>query len=60
MPAAPVDAAPERFPFRLFEHEYEVPVEQEDKRLAVNIVMRSLKHFFKSETLVRALSAGLR
>jgi len=34
--------------FRLFEHEYEVPVEPEDKRLAVNTVMRSLKHFFRS------------
>src|SRR5512133_3838191 len=32
--------------FRLFEHEYEIPVEQEDKRLAVTIVMRSLRHFF--------------
>ncbi len=45
-------------PFRLFEHEYEIPVEQEDKRIAVNIVMRSLKHFFKSETLARALEVG--
>jgi CRISPR/Cas system-associated exonuclease Cas4 (RecB family) len=44
--------------FRLFEHEYEVPVEQEDKRLAVNIVMRSLKNFFKAETLHRALEVG--
>jgi len=45
-------------PFRLFEHEHEIPVEQEDKRLAVNIVMRSLKHFFRSETLLRALEVG--
>jgi CRISPR/Cas system-associated exonuclease Cas4 (RecB family) len=45
-------------PFRLFEHEYGIPVEQEDKRLAVNIVMRSLKHFFKSDTLRRALEVG--
>src|SRR5512142_657796 len=29
--------------FRLFEHEYGVPIEQEDKRLAVTIVMRSLR-----------------
>ncbi len=58
VPAAPVDPPPERFPFRLFEHEYGIPVEQEDKRLAVNIVMRSLKHFFKSETLRRALEVG--
>jgi hypothetical protein len=47
-----------RLPFRLFEHEYEIPVEQEDKRIAVNIVMRSLKHFFKSDTLRRALEVG--
>ena len=45
-------------PFRLFEHEYDIPVEQEDKRLAVNIVMRSLQHFFKSDTLCRALEVG--
>ena len=45
-------------PFRLFEHEYEIPVEQEDKRIAVNVVMRSLKHFFRSETLGRALEVG--
>ena len=47
-----------QLPFRLFEHEYQIPVEQEDKRLAVNIVMRSLKHFFKSDTLQRALEVG--
>ena len=59
--AAPKDgAAVERgpLPFRLFEHEYGIPVEQEDKRIAVNVVMRSLKHFFKSETLRRALEVG--
>jgi hypothetical protein len=50
--------AAERPPFRLFEHEYEIPVEQEDKRIAVNVVMRSLKHFFKSDTLRRALEVG--
>jgi CRISPR/Cas system-associated exonuclease Cas4 (RecB family) len=44
--------------FRLFEHEYDQPVEQEDKRLAVNTVMRSLKHFFASETLGEALELG--
>jgi hypothetical protein len=54
-PAAPPG---EPFPFRLFEHEYGIPVEQEDKRIAVNIVMRSLKHFFRSETLRRALELG--
>jgi hypothetical protein len=44
--------------FRLFEHEYEVPVEQDDKRLAVGIVMRSLRHFFRSDVLKEALAAG--
>ena len=37
--------------FRLFEHEYEVPVEPEDKRIAVTTVMRSLRNFFRTETL---------
>jgi CRISPR/Cas system-associated exonuclease Cas4 (RecB family) len=45
-------------PFRLFEHEYEIPVEQEDKRIAVNTVMRSLKNFFRTETLREAFAAG--
>ena len=44
--------------FRLFEHEYDQPVEQEDKRLAVEIVMRSLQHFFRSDTLAEALALG--
>jgi hypothetical protein len=44
--------------FRLFEHEYQVPVEQEDKRIAVNTVMRSLRSFFRSETLREAFSVG--
>jgi CRISPR/Cas system-associated exonuclease Cas4 (RecB family) len=44
--------------FRLFEHEYEVAVEQEDKRIAVNTVMRSLRHFFRSRTLRHALEVG--
>jgi hypothetical protein len=44
--------------FRLFEHEYDVPVEQEDKRIAVNTVMRSLRGFFRSETLRQALTVG--
>ena len=44
--------------FRLFEHEYQVPVEQEDKRLAVNTVMRSLRNFFRSATLREALVVG--
>jgi hypothetical protein len=44
--------------FRLFEHEYAVPVEQEDKKIAVSIVMRSLRHFFASDTLRQAFAAG--
>jgi len=44
--------------FRLFEHEYDQPVEQEDKRLVVNIVMRSLQRFFQSDTLREALAVG--
>jgi CRISPR/Cas system-associated exonuclease Cas4 (RecB family) len=49
---------PLELPFRLFEHEYGVAVEQEDKRLAVNTVMRSLRNFFRSPTLDRALAVG--
>jgi CRISPR/Cas system-associated exonuclease Cas4 (RecB family) len=44
--------------FRLFEHEYGTPVEQEDKRLVVNTVMRSLRAFFRSETLREVLQVG--
>jgi hypothetical protein len=44
--------------FRLFEHEYGVPVEQDDKRLAVGIVMRSLRHFFRSDVLREAFETG--
>jgi len=44
--------------FRLFEHEYAVPVEQEDKKIAVGIVLRSLRNFFRSETLREAFVAG--
>jgi len=44
--------------FRLFEHEYQVPVEQEDKRIAVNVVMRSLRSFFRSEALARVMALG--
>ncbi len=52
------EEGPASYPFRLFEHEYQVPVEREDKRLAVNTVMRSLRNFFKSETLREALALG--
>jgi hypothetical protein len=44
--------------FRLFEHEYEVPVEADDKKLVVGIVMRSLRNFFRSPTLQEALAVG--
>lgn len=44
--------------FRLFEHEYGLPVEIEDKRIAVGIVTRSLRGFFESDTLREALSTG--
>jgi CRISPR/Cas system-associated exonuclease Cas4 (RecB family) len=44
--------------FRLFEHEYQVPVDREDKKIAVGTVMRSLRNFFRSATLAEALAAG--
>lgn len=44
--------------FRLFEHEYQVPVEAEDKKIAVTTVMRSLRNFFRSPTLAEAYAAG--
>jgi len=44
--------------FRLFEHEYAQPVDQEDKKIVVGIVMRSLRNFFESDTLAEALAVG--
>jgi PD-(D/E)XK nuclease superfamily len=44
--------------FRLFEHEYEVPVGPEDKKIVVGTVMRSMRNFFKSEILAQAIAAG--
>jgi len=44
--------------FRLFEHEYQVPVEADDKKIVVGTVMRSLRHFFKSPALAEAFAAG--
>ena len=44
--------------FRLFEHEYQVQVDAEDKKIVVGIVMRSLKNFFKSPVLAEALAVG--
>lgn len=44
--------------FRLFEHEYGTPVEPEDKKIVVGIVMRSLRNFFRSEALGEAFAVG--
>ncbi len=46
--------------FRLFEHEYGVPVEIEDKKIAVDVVKRSLRNAFASETLREAVDPGTR
>jgi hypothetical protein len=44
--------------FRLFEHEYEVPVEAEDKKILVGTVRRSLRNFFRSALLADVYAAG--
>ena len=44
--------------FRLFEHEYRLPVYPEDKKILVGTVMRSLRNFFKSPILAEAYGAG--
>ena len=44
--------------FRLFEHEYQVAVDPEDKKILVGTVMRSLRNFFKSPVLAEALAVG--
>jgi hypothetical protein len=44
--------------FRLFEHEYQVQVEPEDKKVLVGTVMRSLRNFFKSDLLREVYAAG--
>ena len=44
--------------FRLFEHEYQVAVDPEDKKILVGTVMRSLRNFFKSPVLAEAFAAG--
>ena len=44
--------------FRLFEHEYRLPVDPEDKKILVGTVMRSLRNFFKSPILAEAFAAG--
>lgn len=45
-------------PFRLFEHEYEVPVDADDKKILVGTVMRSLRNFFRSDRLREAFAVG--
>ena len=44
--------------FRLFEHEYQVAVEAEDKKIVVGIVMRSLRNFFRSDVLKDVMAVG--
>ncbi|HET9314723.1 MAG TPA: PD-(D/E)XK nuclease family protein [Vicinamibacteria bacterium] len=44
--------------FRLFEHEYGTPVEAEDKKIVVGIVMRSLRNLFRSQALQEAFAVG--
>jgi hypothetical protein len=44
--------------FRLFEHEYQVPVGPEDKKIVVGTVMRSLRNFFRSDLLRELFEAG--
>jgi PD-(D/E)XK nuclease superfamily len=44
--------------FRLFEHEYQVPVGPEDKKIVVGTVMRSLRNFFRSDLLRELFAAG--
>lgn len=44
--------------FRLFEHEYEVPIDADDKKLVVGIVMRSLRNFFRSDLLRDVMAVG--
>jgi hypothetical protein len=44
--------------FRLFEHEYQVTIEPEDKKVLVGTVMRSLRNFFRSDLLRQIYAAG--
>jgi CRISPR/Cas system-associated exonuclease Cas4 (RecB family) len=44
--------------FRLFEHEYDIAIEPDDKKIVVGTVRRSLRNFFQSPTLAEALAAG--
>jgi hypothetical protein len=55
-PGSEPDHTPE--PFRLFEHEYDIAVEPEDKKILVGTVMRSLRNFFRSDLLKEVLAVG--
>jgi CRISPR/Cas system-associated exonuclease Cas4 (RecB family) len=44
--------------FRLFEHEYGVSVDKEDKKLAVATVLRSLRAFFRQATVREVFALG--
>ena len=44
--------------FRLFEHEYQVAIDADDKKLVVGIVMRSLRNFFRSDVLREIMALG--
>jgi hypothetical protein len=48
----------ESITFRLFEHEYEVPIDADDKKIVVGIVMRSLRNFFRSDLLREVMAVG--
>ena len=44
--------------FRLFEHEYQVTVDADDKKIVVGTVMRSLRNFFRSDVLREVMALG--
>jgi CRISPR/Cas system-associated exonuclease Cas4 (RecB family) len=44
--------------FRLSEHEYQVAVDADDKKILVGTVMRSLRNFFRSALLKEVLELG--
>ena len=46
--------------FRLFEHEYDIAIDQDDKKVLVGIVMRSLRNFFKQRHAGGGLRGGPR
>ena len=57
-PGAPADGESGALRFRLFEHEYQVAVDADDKKIVVGTVMRSLRNFFRSDTLREAYAVG--